>query len=353
MRFTRRTTLRIVLGLIVASLLVLGVRPLVFPAGAAQFPIRSVTLSDNIAGNTASYRFSFTVMTPAVQLGSVVFEFCSNTPLIGDVCTPPAGLDLSGATIADQQTNTGFSLDGSAPANQLLITRPADTVVTGDTSYEFEGIVNPGNPGTNFIRVQTYETEDGSGPATDYGGLAYDIRPGAVDINTYVPPFLLFCLGVTITGTDCTTASGNYVDFGELSTKVARTATTQMVAITNGTGGYVIAMNGTTMLAGTNAIPALNSNDVSRPGTSQFGVNLRANGDPNVGNNPSGSGSGTVRANYNIPNRYRFVSGDQVAGAPGPDEFRKYTVSYIVNIAKDQAPGAYVSTLNYVCTATF
>ncbi len=353
MRFAERNILRIVVGTVLASLLLLGVKPLIFPAGAAQFPTRSITLSENVISTTARYKFAIDVTTPAVNLGSIVFEFCSNTPLIGDVCDTTGGPDLSAATLEDEQNNTGFSIDGGAPSNQLLLTRTADAVTTGMSTYEFDGIVNPAAAGTYFIRVQTFETEDATGPATDYGGLAYDINDRGVDINTYVPPFLQFCLGVTISGTDCTTASGSYLNFGELSSNRARTGSTQMVAITNGTGGYVITINGTTMLSGTNAIPALTTNDVSRPGNSQFGVNLRANNDPSIGSNPSGPGNGAVKPNYAVTNRYHFVSGEQVASSPVPDEFRKYTTSYITNIAKDQPPGIYVSTITYVCTATF
>jgi len=117
--------------------------------------------------------------------------------------------------------------------------------------------------------------------------------------------------------------------------------------------GYSLSINGTTMLSGTNVIPALVSNDVSRPGTSQFGVNLRNNSNPDTGLNPSGSGTASVAANYNVPDRFRFVTGEQIASSSTSDEYRKYTVSYLVNIAKNQAPGIYVSTITYLCTATF
>jgi hypothetical protein len=126
-----------------------------------------------------------------------------------------------------------------------------------------------------------------------------------------------------------------------------------MVLATNANGGYVLTVNGTTMLSGVNSIPALTANDVSRPGTSQFGMNLRKNTDPNVGADPTGSGVATISPNYAIQNRYRFVSGEQIASSTTSDNYRKYTVTYLVNIANGQAPGIYVSTLTYVALATF
>jgi hypothetical protein len=237
-------------------------------------------------------------------------------------------------------------------ANEIILTRTAATPVPGPVTYTFDGIVNPSAAGPYYVRIETFLTEDATGADTDFGGLAYSIN-NELQISTTVPPFLLFCSGVTISGTDCNTASGDYINFGELSSNTARSGSTQMVIATNAMFGYSLTINGTTMLSGTNVIPALAANDVSRPGTGQFGVNLRNNSDPNIGADPSGIGSGVVTANYSIPNRYRFVSGEQIATSSTTDAYRKYTVSYVVNVAKGQAPGIYVSTITYICLATF
>jgi hypothetical protein len=335
----------------VASALIVGLRPLIFPAGAALLQNRQVLLSNINHGEASTYSFSFELVN-STDIGSIQFEFCSDTPIIGAPCTPPTGLDTSGVTLADQTGETGFSIMTGQPSHIIVLTRTAATPTPGPVSYTFDNLMNPDADGSYYVRLQTFASEDASGPAIDMGGLAYTIN-SAVQITTTVPPFLLFCMGVTITGTDCATASGNYVNFGELSSNTARTGSTQMVVATNAMFGYSLSINGTTMLSGTNVITALVSNDVSRPGTNQFGVNLRNNSSPDVGANPSGSGSASVAANYNIPNRFRFISGEQVASSSTSDEYRKYTVSYLVNVAKDQAPGVYVSTITYICTATF
>jgi hypothetical protein len=66
-----------------------------------------------------------------------------------------------------------------------------------------------------------------------------------------------------------------------------------------------------------------------------------------------GSGVATIGAGYNTPNSYKFVSGDVIASSTTSDAYRLYTISYIVNIANGQAPGIYVTTLQYIALATF
>lgn len=337
--------------LAVALLLILGVRPFIFGASADLLPNRQVLLSDGTLSATSTYSFSFDLVSTS-DIGSIQFQFCADTPIIGSPCLAPSGFDASGASLADQTGEIGFTAEAGQPNNQIVLTRTASTPVAGPVSYTFDNVINPDAEGSYYVRLQTFTSEDASGSANDYGGLAYSIN-NAVSITTTVPPFLLLCTGVTITGTDCTTASGEYINFGELSSNVARTASTQMVIATNAMFGYSLSINGTTMLSGNNTIPALTANDVSRPGTNQFGVNLRSNTDPSIGSNPSGSGVATVSANYNITNRFRFVSGEQIASSATSDAYRKYTASYLVNIAKGQAPGIYVSTITYICTATF
>lgn len=342
---------RIVVGLLTALSLSLAVLLPYLPVSGAQSSHRYLSLASATAGVTTEYRLGLDIMTEG-PLGSIRVQFCANSAIIGTPCIAPNGFDLSDATLATQSGVTDFSIHSNSTSNVLVLSRVPSSVSPVQTRYELGGVINPVDGGSYFARIETYASDDASGSHVDYGGVAFSIDQN-VSITTTVPPFLLFCTGVSITGQDCESASGQYVNFGEFSAAGTSTGATQMVAATNGIGGYVITMNGTTMLSGTNSIPALGVNDVSRPGTGQFGINLRSNTDPDVGANPSGLGSGMPTADYAIPNRYRFISGEIIAKTGGPDDLRKYTVSYIVNIAKDQTPGVYVSTITYVCSATF
>ncbi len=44
---------------------------------------------------------------------------------------------------------------------------------------------------------------------------------------------------------------------------------------------------------------------------------------------------------------------NEVASSTGPSAAQKYTVSYIVNVAGNQSPGTYTTTLTYICTPTY
>ena len=112
-------------------------------------------------------------------------------------------------------------------------------------------------------------------------------------------------------------------------------------------------MNGQTLTAGNEIITPLATSTASNPGTSQFGINLVSNSSPSVGANVGGPGVGRATANYRVQNRYRFVNGERVAFAPLPAAFNRYTVSYVVNVSEDQAPGVYSSTITYTAIASF
>ena len=321
-------------------------------AYGANFPQRSLEIGDSTSAAVTDYKLSFTV--PAVEtLGSIQLQICSNSPLVGDACAAPAGFDISAATLSAQSGEVGFSILGSATTtNTIVLTRTAAAAAAIPVSYTLSGVTNPTADGAFFGRVQTFASEDATGASNDFGGLALSVN-NPVQISTYVPPYLLFCLGVTITGFDCSTTSGDYINFGNLSETSAKSGTTQMLTATNAGSGFDIMVNGTTMISGTNTITGLAAADVSRPGTSQFGLNLVANTTPSVGANVQGGGNAAPAAGYNVPNFYKFVPGDVVASDTNTDAYRLFTTSYIVNIPHGQAVGVYVSTLTYICTASF
>lgn len=316
-----------------------------------SLPNRSLTLDKGTVSASDTYRLDFS-LPQSQTLGSIKLQFCQEGPLPGTPCTIPAGFDASGVGLNSQGGETGFTVSPLSNANTIILTRPPAATIAPTVSYEFTAITNPSVSGTFYARLETFVTTDATGPDTDNGGLAIDVLD-AVSVSATVPPYLYFCLGISITGTDCATATGDQVNFGDFTDVVASTAQTEMVAGTNGPTGYGITANGTTLTSGINTIPALAVPDVSRPGTSQFGINLVANTDPTVGANPNGGGTGQPTVGYNTPNLYKFVPGDIVASNPVPDYPVKYTTSYIANINKNQAPGIYVSTLTYVATAGF
>jgi hypothetical protein len=141
-----------------------------------------------------------------------------------------------------------------------------------------------------------------------------------------------------------------------------------MAASTNADSGYSITVNGTTLTSGSNTVTAMTTTgtgDAPVRGTSQFGMNLRANTSAVAASFP-GSSADVAPANngsnykaraltgYASVDHFRFVSGEAVADSTSdPSDIETYTVSYIVNVNGAQAVGTYTTTLTYICTATF
>lgn len=317
----------------------------------AQITNRSLELSDSRPGQVATYKVAFDITT-ASTLGSIKVEFCANTPIFGVPCTAPAGFDVSGATLSGQSGETGFSIGASTTSNVLILTRPPAATPGGSVVYTLSGVHSATVAASSYARYSIFPTSDASGPDTDRGGIAYALND-ALSVSAEVPPFLIFCVGVTISGTDCSTAAGDFVDLGQFSTVRASRGQTQMVAATNAQNGYTVRISGQTMTSGNNIIPSLDAPTPSAPGTNQFGINLRANTNPPGGADPSGPGGGSVQGNYNIPNRFMYISGDVVAANNNVEDFHKFTVNYLVNINSNQAPGVYNSSFTYTALGNF
>jgi hypothetical protein len=321
-------------------------------AAAAGMGARSLELSDSTAGHSGvTYNISFKLTTPGT-LGSIELQFCANSTFPTDPCVPPAGLDASSAPLAVQSGISGFLKSSSSTANDIILTRPPAPSAAVTANTRFNNMTNPNSSGSYYLRVITYASNDASGPLIDNGGMAFAMN-STVNVSVEVPPYLMFCVGVTITGFGCNAISGAYIDLGELSPAHTSNGQTQFLTATNAKNGYNVRVTGTTMTSGNDEIPALQALHSAQPGISQFGINLRANASPHVGANYIGPGVGTPTANYNHPNAYFYHDGDVVATSNFADDFRKYTVSYIVNVAASQPPGIYASTFTYICLANF
>jgi len=345
--------LAISLIVLMLGMMLCGLSPLsANKVAAAELGTRSLELSDSTAGTQGvTYNVSFHITTPGT-LGSIEIEFCSNSTFPTDACTPPAGLDATNANFSLETGVSGFMMSPASGANDIVITRPPAPITAVMATLRFDNITNPTSAGSYYVRVLTYPTSDATGPWTDNGGMAFAINP-AVNVSVKVPPYLLFCTGNTITGSNCSNVSGDFIDLGGLSANHTSSGQSQMAIATNGKNGYSISVTGTTLTSGNNIIPALSTDAASQLGTSEFGINLRRNTNPSVGANPTGGGIGTPTANYNQPNLYKYRDGDVIATANSVEGYRQYTVSYMVNISRSQPPGIYASTFTYVAFGNF
>ena len=386
------------LSLLTAVTFVTGLVLQVVPprtASAAQITNRSLTLQagtvdsngdgipdgGSMPGGNVRHFFAFTVPSTSTNLGSVRFRYCTTAaPVAGGVdCNTPDDMNAAGATIGFESGATGFSVS-SASTNEVVLGRATATAPAAALQYRLDGIINPSPTNrTFFVRISTYASLDGSGTATDTGSVAASTASPIVITGT-MPESLVFCTGRTVgltTGVpDCTTATSGNIAFDQLfSPTDTATATSQMAASTNAGAGYAITVNGPTLTSGSNTIAAM-ANGAANPatplvlGTSQFGLNLRANTtvfDNQTTPAPLGLGvapaanttnyKGTPRPNYNADNNFKFFSSDIVAasddGGAGGTDAQIFTASYVVNVPGSQPAGTYTTTLTYICTPTF
>lgn len=313
---------------------------------------RSIVLSSVLPSDVASHVYQFDIPTNST-IGSIDFEYCSNSPDFYSSCTPPVGLDVSGAVLASEFGNTGFSIDSvSSNANRIVLTRTAGAGNIVLSGYTFDNIINPSSASpSTFVRISTYSSTNGSGSANDRGAVAFSIQ-NIFNVGAFVPPFLRLCVGVTV-APDCSTMSGDSIDLGTLSSTQPRFAQSQFATATNDPAGYVVFALGNTMTSGNNTITAVQSPAPSFPGSGQFGINLRANLIPPIGQDPVGLGTALPTSNYNTPDRFMYLDGDSIATSPVNTDYNRMTVSYLVNIPSTQPAGIYATAITYLALVQF
>jgi hypothetical protein len=317
-------------------------------AQAAGLAPRSIQVGSSGQGVTTSYTINATTATGA-NIGSIGFQFCTTAT---GACVVPGGVDTTATTLTAQSPG-GFTMNHTTNGAPFIFDAGTPLIAASTAmSYTLGVVKNPTTANLSYyVRITTYTGTDGATGAVDTGTVALSTAQ-PVQLTGVTPEILVFCVGTNITG-NCTTISGNTIDFGDFSPTATRSGMSVMQAQTNAANGYVVTVTGTTLASGVNTIPALAAQTGSVIGTSQFGLNLRANATPAVGADPTGVGTGTYTGTYGTANQYRFNNGDPVASAAVPTNANTFTSSYIVNIGGAQAAGVYTATMTYICTASF
>ncbi|MFI5240577.1 MAG: hypothetical protein ACHQUB_02620 [Candidatus Saccharimonadia bacterium] len=342
--------LKRVLSRLVIVALILSLIP-ALPVFAGQITARSLTISTSQGNTAATWSFAFTVPSTTV-LKSVRFEVCTTAAL---TCTVPTGWVNTGSTLSSTTgIGAGWTIDLATNSDSLGITNASNsTSSSGATTVVFHTVTNPNTVNTSwYVRMTTYSTSTYS-TQVDAGTVTASTTQ-QISLTGIMPESLVFCTGTTITGTDCSTITGSTVNFGLFSAISTASGSSVMAASTNAGSGYVITVNGNTLQSGANSITQMSSSTTSVIGTSQFGMNLKANTIPSVGAEVTGPGSSASTAGYNTVNNFKYTTADTVANSGGAaSDANTFTVSYIVNVPGNQAAGTYTTTLTYICTATF
>lgn len=337
--------------LLAALLLVVVPLLLSFNVSAAQLLDRSVRTLDPKPNAVTSHTFAFNVQS-ANSVGSISFEYCTNSPLPSQPCTPPAGLNVNSAVISSQTGETGFSVHANTTANRMVLSRVASVVTPGQVQYVLSNVNNPStNNQTVYVRIALYPTNDGTGAFADEGSVVFKVV-STLTTRAYVPPFLTFCAAVTVS-IDCSSSDGAYINLGELLDSQPNLGTSQFAGATNDFNGYTVSVFGTTITSGNQALPALTTPGPSTSGISQFGINLRDNSNPDAGIDRIGPGTAVAAPDYNVLNNFKYQAGDTLTSVSTSSNYNRFTVTYLVNVAPSQTPGIYSSTYTFIAVAAF
>lgn len=375
--FDRQTRLLVVAaGLLLATIVPVVVSVVV---SAAQLTERSIALSSSsVLAEDVSYEVKFTSVGAA---GAVVIDFCANSPIIGQACTPPNALNVAAATSA----TAGFTTVDDLAANTVMVTGTiaADT----DITIVLDGIDNPSVAGPMYARILTYDLPTSAEnylPATpgtgrvDDGGAAVSIT-NTVAVSGAVLETMTFCVSAAAITADCTGVTTPVLALGEtvgttkaLMPNVLSTGSLFTQISTNASSGAVISLKSNAIdcgglvragsVPGTCDIePALNDGVIANQ--ARFGIRTAA--PTTTGSNPVGTlqpvtGSGynntTYALNFAEGNATGVTSsfGDKFLdtdGAPANNQNMQLTFGASVN--NNTPAGLYSADLSFIATGKF
>ena len=356
-------------------------------AWAAQATERSITMGSSAPSATnVGYQINFKAVGAA---GAVAVEFCSNTPLIGEACTKPTGLVITGAASTDPDVTDVDYIDDTDD-NTLVI----ETAITAaeSVSLDITGITNPSGVGPMYARIVTYDTkanallyesEDLGSGDEDQGSVALSIT-NIVNVSGAVLESMIFCVAKNtisancdLTGNDLPTlqlgqdigggvfALGTTVSTGTINTQIS----------TNAVGGAVVRLKsdaancGGLKLTGSTDVnncfisPAGTSGTIAA-GDAKFGVML-GTAFPTSGVTDA---SGTLQAasvSYDTSNYRLNGAADNLSGVTStygdaflntnsePVNNQNMVLTFGAQVNNNTPAGLYTADLSLIATGTF
>lgn len=135
-------------------------------------------------------------------------------------------------------------------------------------------------------------------------------------------------------------------NLGVLTTENTASKTTSVRIRSYLSNGYVLQIIGSPPVYSGHVLNTPSTPTAALPGTEQFGINATVNTVPNVGTDPVQIPSdqvsfGKVNDDYRIQNKFKYLSGDNVARSDTQSGETDYTISMIVNISNSTPAGHY------------
>lgn len=348
---------------------------------AAQATDRSVELTNSsYSAENVTYTVNFTASGQSAA-GAFVVDFCANSPLIGQSCTAPSGLD---ATSAASQTS-GFT-DVTGSANKVVVA--GSIGASSPVSVAIDGITNPNSTLPLYARIVSYDTKAnasnytstnlGSG-AVDQGAVAIAITE-TIGVSGTVLESLTFCVSGDEIDADCTNTTTPALVLGQgtpavLAPGVLNTGNIYTQITTNASSGAVVRLKsnatdcGGLLRAGDpsacDIAPALDEDIDVNANEGKFGVKTAAATNTAGVSNAGGAfapvtgsvyNSSTYAFNFSAGNSTGVTStfGDPFLDTAGEPANNKNMVLTFGAMAGNNTPaGTYSTSLRLIATGKF
>ena len=419
MKLSRLLDRRAGYGLASLSILLSMVAPAVIPAfaSAALLSTRSITMSSSAKDATGvSYAVAFTgtasISATASAEGGVIIDFCSDTGVLGDTCTAPTGLDLTGATV------NGVKYAGSPAGSNGTVNAAsgnhieweAGSAYTGGQTFEMtiNGIDNPTVVGVFYARVTTYtdatnladyNSATDVGDYADAGSIALAATSG-IGVTGYVLESMIFCVSGAAPSTDCgddeldcvapgvdagcvtdpSMTLGEDDGFGNIALTSGTLSTSTIYAqlSSNASGNTVVNLksnatscgglyrNGNT--ANCNIAPQYTAATGFSAGAAMFGITVGTAASAPLVDGSAGSGAGTFAATNGYNGTDYFIDYDEdnnnsegvtstygsaLLSGTGSVDNMNIPVTFGASISNNTPAGTYGATLNMIAVGTF
>jgi len=342
---------------LILALLVLMVPGLTY---AGPLTALSDTMSRLKISEDSDHTIRFTTPSGATDISDTIEITMPTGFTIGSVVFGDMDLSHGASTGYETELTLGATAGagtwGASFAGQVLsLDHPTDA--TGHITATDKVIVEIGtNAAGGVNQIANNSSADSyvidiAGDFEDTGQIGIVVlTDDEVVVSTTIDPYVTF---VITQNTVSLTQSGSNPDSS--NTGYNEGSANTLAASTNGTSGYSISYEGSTLEnLVSDTIDAMAAKTTSSTGTEQFGINLKDNATPNTGSDPSG-GSGTPESDYNTADQYRFIADTTtaLASAAGPSATTTFEVTYIVNVSVTTEPGLYSTTITYICTGNF
>ena len=332
---------------------------------------RSIEMSNSQVNATGvSYKVQFTT---ASSIQSVVIDFCTESPLYADTCTPINGFTAASAGFTAGTGTGGWSITSTADHVDVH-----GAAATGTVSFTLTNITNPNTNGAFYARIYDYTANPddyvstGSpGTVADFGGIALSTST-AVGLTAKVQEELTFCVaGLAITNA-CANAGANppnlTIGHGSptliLDSTAVDTAAAYMQTSTNAQSGVIVRMKNSNACGGlsndggtTCNIAAVGATSTAiSPGSAEFGLNV-ASSTGGVGTESPAAPYSTVGQygmdNTSAPDNITTTYGSEIAFTTGAVSNVNNTLTFAATAANTTAAGIYTANMDLIATGTF